>query len=181
MDFASFGLLRVIILFDLAFLMALFVLISMDFLCLLKPLDVYLAIELAAIFAMLLGPTDLLLILLKVFVTHEFQSKVTMSLGAFNRRVHEPMHFAFTHQWVEDVSLPHDLKSKGFIRSKPKGFQTSLLVLKVSYRLTFSPEPALLILFSIAPPKDLIVILQVVAGVDLQHALVAIMDVKAMQ
>ena len=170
MDFASFGLLRVIILFDLVFLMALFVLISMDFLCLLKPLDANLAIELAAIFAMLLGLTDLLLILLEVFVTHEFQSKVTMSLGAFNRRVHEPMHFAFTHQWAEDASLPQALKSKDSIASKPKGFQTCLLVLEVSYLLTFSPEPAPLILFSIAPPKDFLVILQSAAGVDLQHA-----------
>lgn len=93
-----------------------------------------------------------------------------MSLGVFNRRVHEPMNSAFTHQWVEDASLPHDLKSKDFIRSMPKGFQTSLLVLEVSYLLTFSPEPAPLILFSIAPPKDLIVIPQLVAGVDLQHA-----------
>ena len=50
----------------------------MDFLCLLKLADAILAVELAAIFVMLLVPTDSQLILLKVFVTHEFQSKVAM-------------------------------------------------------------------------------------------------------
>ena len=83
----------------------------MDFLCLLKPLDAILAAELAAIFVMLLVPTDSQLTLLEVFVTHEFQFMVAMLLGAFNRRVHEPMNFAFIHQSVEDVSLPRDLVS----------------------------------------------------------------------
>ena len=72
MDFTSFGLLHVIVLIDWVFLMVMIELISMDFLCLLKPLDAILAVELAAIFAMPLGPMDLLLVLLKVFVTHEF-------------------------------------------------------------------------------------------------------------
>ena len=70
----------------------------MDFLFLLEPLDVTLTAMLAAISIKLLGPMDLQLILLVVSVTHEFLLRVTMSLDAFNRREHEPMHFTFTHQ-----------------------------------------------------------------------------------
>ena len=124
-------------------------------------LDATLVVELAAIFVMLRGPMGLQFILLKAFVTHESQSKVIMSLGAFNRQAHEPMNFAFTHQLVEDASQPRDLP-------------------KVSFRLTFSPMPTPLILFSTALPRDLLLSHQVVLDANLKHALAIIVYAKAM-
>ena len=158
-DFVLFGRLHVKVLIDQVFVRKLFQVMSMDFLCLLKPLDAILAVQLAAIFVMLLGPTDFQQALLKVFVFLEFQSKAIMWLDAFNRRVHEPMNFAFIHQWVGDASLPRDL---------------------VSYQLTIFQERAPLTLSSIAPPRDLIESHQLVMDAAHLKAWVATMGVRAL-